>query len=182
MLSPSGSVFIGPVFDDPRDSEEAIDGIGGVGQHLLGGEARPWNVVAHHVHHGHGVAGGLDSLRVEGAQGIDVGQDLGQLLLHASLLGVGEVQAGEPRHVIDVDLHSSSRGAYWSDKRLRPTLAKRTVTTVSSPSRSTPTTSPSPKRPWRTRAPTFRGNSSSRSSWAGGAGSKLAVRSARAAF
>src|SRR5215470_3339475 len=150
------------VFNDARYSEELVHAIRGVGQHLVLRQAWPQLVVAHDVDHGHGMGGRLDVGGVQGVERVHVGQYLGELLLHARLLALAQVQAGQPRHVVDVDLHSSSSWAYCRDSRLRPTLAKRTVTTVSSPSRSTPTTIPSPKRPWRTSAPTLRGRSSSR--------------------
>src|SRR5262249_1845865 len=150
------------VFNDARYPEELVHAVGSVGQHLVLGQTGPVLVVPHDVDAGHGVGRGLDVAGVQGVERLHVGQDLGQLLVHAVLLALAQVQTGQPGHVIDVDLHSSSSCAYCRDSRLRPTLAKRTVTTVSAPSRSTPTTMPSPKRPWRTRAPTLSGRSSSR--------------------
>src|SRR5439155_1128067 len=151
--------------NDPRDAEEVAGAIGRVGEHLFEREARARLVVAHDVELRHCVGGRLDPGRVHGLQRVDVGEDGVELLAHRLELRLGQRQPGQPRDVGDVlardHASGSSRCAYCKDSRLRPTLAKPSVTMMSAPSRSTPTTSPSPKRACRTRAPTLIGHDSS---------------------
>src|SRR5207247_5881844 len=143
---------------------ELADAVGRVPEHFVLRKARHDLVVAHHVDERHGVRRRLDAGDVEHLEPVDVGQDRVELRAHRLELGVAELEPREPRdveHVLSGDPwhQSSSRFAYWSESCFLPTEAKRTVTSVSPPLRSTPTTSPSPQRPWRTRAPTLRGRS-----------------------
>src|SRR2546428_496340 len=117
-----------------------------------------------------------DALAISLVGGVRLGQRLfardGEI---APDLVVVSGDPGKPGDVLDVlvaDHQSiSSRCAYWSDSRFRPTLAKRTVTIVSPPSFSMPTTIPSPQRACRTRAPTRNGRSSPSGSPKVGSGS-----------
>ena len=90
-------------------------------------------VLAHHVAQGHRVRGRLDAgrCRARAACRCRRGSRPARARMRSSSASVS-VEAGEPRHVLDVFARSSmapstqisSRCAYCSDRRLRPTLAK----------------------------------------------------------
>src|SRR4029453_10396608 len=164
--------------DNARHAEEVPGGLGRIGQHVGPGQRWARLVLSHHVGEGHRVGGGLHPGGVHRAELVDVGEDMAQLVLHANQLRLGKLEPRQARHVLDVLARDpelghdsiSSRWAYWRERRLRPTLAKWTVAITSSPSRWIPTRRPSPPRAWRSRAPTWKGRSSSTSAGAGAAG------------
>src|SRR6185436_1834012 len=172
VMPPTASLL-----DDPGHAEEVAGGVRRIGQHVGERQGRARLVLAHHIGEGHRVRGGRDAGGVHRAELVDIGEDIAQLRLHADQVLRGELEPRQPRHVLDVLARDaglahesiSSRWAYWSERRLRPTLAKWTVTRMSSPSRWMPTRSPSPHRAWRRRAPTWNGRSGSTSAGAGAA-------------
>src|SRR5262249_47988422 len=145
-------VFFASVFNDARYPEELTHAIGSVGERRGLRQAGGGLVVTHDVDERDGVGRRLHALHVDRLQLVDVFEDHRELVAHPGALALGERQASQPGNVLDVlvaDHRSvrllvavqsiSSRCAYCSDSRFRPTLAKRTVTIVSPPSFSMPT-------------------------------------------